>query len=135
MWAKREAIDTRATADQTSLLLIDGDGYVHTYSVHLTESTTVSVPVFYYPHWKVAVDGQTVDAKPDENGLISFPVVSSTSNVRITFEEPIPTRAAGWLSLGAWALVAFLLVRKKLIELLRLLRRRVRFPAEQFDLR
>jgi hypothetical protein len=68
---------------------------------------------FYYPGWRVDVDGQAADVQPSQpSGLISFPVPAGRHEIRVRF-GPTPLRAAAtilsWVTLLGLGAVAFLL--------------------------
>lgn len=75
------------------------------FSVSSGEAAVAKAAIFYYPHWKAAVNGQSVEILPTENGLISFPVPAEMSEVYLHFEEPRHVRLAFYISGFAWAII------------------------------
>jgi uncharacterized membrane protein YfhO len=93
-----------------------------TFTLEAGTSGQVEIATLYYPHWKAEVNGQTVEVSPSRIGLISFPVSSEKSEVKVYFEEPNFVKTAYLLSAFGWLLMPFiflfywLLRRKKVAD-------------------
>ncbi len=83
---------------------------VRVFQINEGEAGTFFVETFYYPHWKATVNGQAVEVSPNENGLISLPVPSEKSEVKVYFQEPQFVIAAFYTSGFAWIIILSFLI-------------------------
>ncbi len=83
------------------------------YALNSAAPVTATYQQFYYPGWRVTIDGRDTPAGPDPNtGLIVFTLPSGTHTVRMSFGAT-PLRSAavavslitlvGLLAMAAWA--------------------------------
>ncbi len=80
------------------------------FQINEGEAGTFYVETFYYPHWKATVNGQDVEVSPNENGLISLPVPTEKSEVKIYFQEPHFVITAFYTSGVAWIIILSFLI-------------------------
>lgn len=93
-----------------------------TFTVNAQTPTHMADYTFFFPGWKAYVDGKESLIEfqdPNYRGVITYRIPSGEHQVRVTF---IPTRIRklGWLisllSLGAFVLLGFFLMRKQNIQ-------------------
>jgi hypothetical protein len=68
----------------------------------------------------MAVNGVSVKAVPDAQGLISIPIPGQHSQVDMWFEEPFSVRLSAYLSLVVWlgilAFIFLIRVRRSVVD-------------------
>lgn len=79
------------------------------------ESSIVRVATFYYPYWKIKLNGQPGELGPDTNGAITIPINGDITKVDLYFEEPSYYQLFKYLSGATWVLfvLAFIGVRMR----------------------
>jgi hypothetical protein len=104
VWAKTEALEqnTEIFAGGRTIDASDNNKQSGLVKVEAGDSGVLTVPIFYYPHWKATVNGTPVAVSPNENGVISIPLPAEAATVRLYFEEPGRNIAATWISLITW---------------------------------
>jgi hypothetical protein len=85
-------------------------------SVTAERSTSLVLPVFFYPAWDVSVGGKSVAARPDpETGLLLIELPSGSNRVEVVWRRtPIETGGAlcSALVVGLWGLWAIVTRRR-----------------------
>lgn len=81
------------------------DGLDRNFTVEPGTATKSTVRTFYFPHWKATVNNSLVDVSPSETGLITIPLASERSDVRLYFEEPAINKWALYISSAAWVIL------------------------------
>lgn len=122
MHVKRWADSNQAIDPPGSIVTQDSAGVIHAsqekwapeeivYSVETAAPARLVLRLFYYPAWRVEVNGRPVTAETQPvTGQIVVPLPAGSSHLRVWFERT-PDRTAGMaISLGALALVLFLLL-------------------------
>jgi hypothetical protein len=104
IWAKEEAFEVtdRISASGRSFSITAWDNSSRIFVVEAGEPIDARIATFYYPHWRSEVNGIEVPVGMDENGTITIPLTSETSDVRLYFREPSFLRVAKNVSLIAW---------------------------------
>ncbi|NOZ60038.1 MAG: hypothetical protein GXO66_10785, partial [Euryarchaeota archaeon] len=69
---------------------------VYLMSANLSGGGSLTLPIFYFPGWRVLVNGAEVPVHPDPRGLISFQVPGGAAEIRVEFGST-PLRKLGWL--------------------------------------
>ena len=107
VWAKTEALNGagQIKADDRLIDTYQWSTSERHFLVGPGQPTDVRIPTFYYPYWKAVVNGNSVEVRRDELGLILVPVGADRSDVQLVFEEPLKNRIAVILSAGAWAVI------------------------------
>jgi hypothetical protein len=92
----------------------------HFAKVKTQEGGKVSVAVYYYPGWKVEVDGveRSIDIE-QPNGNISFGVFPGDSNIRVYWSETPLRKASNYLSVTGFAVFLYLVFGNKAKRLLK----------------
>lgn len=111
VWAEGKAFENkeRLTAGNRNVSISWWKTATREFSVTQGEPVDVRVATFYYPYWKATVNDLPIEIGMDENGVITVPVPSAASSVRLYFEEPFIYRIAGWLSFFTWATLLLVL--------------------------
>jgi len=75
----------------------------------------LEAPLLYYPGYRAQINGQEATVGAGDNGVIRVygAFTGGADTVRIWFSEPLAWRVAEGLSLAGFALLAWLLVRRK----------------------
>ncbi len=77
------------------------------YTFYSEKSRKVSLPIFYFPGWHVYINGEKVDAFPDENGFLSFFSIKGYNNTLIIFEDTIFRKLGKAISIFSLLIVLF----------------------------
>lgn len=73
------------------------------FTVHAGQPETLELRLFYYPAWRVEVNGQLTEAQTDDTtGQMMIPIQAGENQVRITFTRTWDRTAGGIASLGAF---------------------------------
>lgn len=107
VWATEEALSNKqliTPADRPLSFTRSGLYDRHFHFVAGSEQT-VRLPIFYYPHWKVEIDGRRVPIESASDGALAFTLPSDAAAVRIFFEEPRSVRIAVVASLSLWLVI------------------------------
>lgn len=122
VWAQPEALQMgeRIQAGDRSVEITSWESLSRRIVIGPGDEAIATVATFYYPHWKVDLNGSELIAKPDENGLITFSMPRGPAEVAIRFEEPAINRITMIVSVATWIVLAglavFLWFRRKLIH-------------------
>lgn len=85
------------------------------FTVEVTAPEVLVLHLFYYPAWRVQVNGPVIDAQAqDDTGQTMIPVQAGKNRVRITFVRTGDRTAGAAVSLGAALLIGSFVVRRKL---------------------
>jgi hypothetical protein len=60
--------------------------------------TPVTVPVAWSPKWRVIVNGDTVEAEPSGERLVSFSLPAGANDVELRYERDV----VDWLAMVIW---------------------------------
>lgn len=75
------------------------------FEIVADQDRTVTLAWLYMPPWKVTVNGVTVPSYPDENGLLSFDLLSGRSTVTIEYALSHLQQTAILISIGTFGLL------------------------------
>lgn len=109
VWAKETALAQPSTeAAETIPLVING--------VERGKAPVIAdvANIFYYPHWKLAANGSTVDVSSDESGRIKLP--SSPTDAKLEFIEPKVVRTSQIVSAAMWPILLVLAAASVVLE-------------------
>jgi hypothetical protein len=114
VWARHESFqyNSGASADGRQVEVTSTSSLSRTLLVASGEGADLSVPIFFYPHWKASVNGNPVAVSFSENGVVSIPIAGEAALVKLYFEEPARNVLAIWLSLIAWLMISGVLLLK-----------------------
>lgn len=106
-WADEAAFDDRekVSAAGRTVEIAEWQTLERRFSVEAGEPQVVRVATFYYPHWYAQVDDVDVPVSMGADGTINLPVPAGDVSVRLFFREPLPVRAANWISFLACLLM------------------------------
>ncbi len=113
VWANKAALENPQFASLPKrALFTDTTSENGTRTLHLDDgpAASVTIPLFFYPHWKVLVNKHEVTATADENGAILVPVPSGSAVLELSFQEPYYVTVSNVVSAFAWLLLIFLAV-------------------------
>ncbi len=107
--ARRVTVDGPA---QAAIHVLEWGAEQRRFIVELSAADRVVLHLFNYPAWRVAVNGQPVQAQTHNGtGQMMIPLEAGSSRVQITFVRTWDRIAGAWLSLAA--ILAALLILKK----------------------
>jgi uncharacterized membrane protein len=75
--------------------------------------TEARLRTFYYPYWKASAEGKHLSTRPANDGALLVSVPPTATTVRVDFEEPTSTYAAGLLSLLGLLAIALSLAQRE----------------------
>jgi hypothetical protein len=99
---KREKVD----AGTRSVTIESWDSERRQFKLGAGPETEVRVRTYYYPHWRVTANGQTLATRVDTDGAILISLPAAADDVTLTFTEPPRVRYAELLSLFGWLAIA-----------------------------
>jgi hypothetical protein len=83
--------------------------------VHTNQPGTLVLRLFYYPAWRVEVNGQLIEAQTDDTtGQMLIPVQAGESQIHITLARTWDRTAGGIVSLGALLVLLLAALRRPL---------------------
>ncbi len=99
-------LDAAALPDGARILNADDTPPVARLTLETPVAFTARWHAFYFPGWRVRVDGQPVPIAPETvTGLLTFPVPAGRHTLDVRFGETPLRRAADLVSLGAGLLI------------------------------
>jgi len=109
--------------DTATILSQSRTSLKHTYSIEATTPTTVIDHTFYFPGWKLYINGEKHSIQfqdPAYQGLITFQVPKGKSTIVVVFEQSKIQQIGNIISIGSLVLLisGFLFTRLKLFKLL-----------------
>lgn len=106
LWAKGEAFENlaRVTSDDRLVEITTWTNNSKQFVVQPGNATEVKLGLFYYPHWKATVNGESVSVGKDSNGLLLVPVSGELARVDVSYQELFAYRLANWVSALTWLL-------------------------------
>lgn len=106
VWSKPEALGVKekVSAGGRDTQIVAWQPEEKTFEIGGGRDDFARLAVFYYPHWQAEINGAAVRVEKDENGAILIPLPAGRSLVRVYFQEPLPVRIAGLLSVAVWLL-------------------------------
>ena len=63
------------------------------------------VKAFYYPHWQASANGEKIEVKKSENGVILLDIPAEETIVKLEFIEPWYVKTAKYISAFFWLLM------------------------------
>jgi hypothetical protein len=111
IWMKPDAftIKDRAVSEKRAVNTEIWNTLEKRVKVSKGETDFLQIAVFYFPHWKAFVNGQAVEIKPNESGLISISMPPDESSVLIYFQEPLQFVISLYIAGLAWIVTLLLL--------------------------
>ncbi len=111
-WARSEAMKSvqKVNAGNRASYIRTWEPTTREFNVADGERQEIQVATFYYPHWRVEINGIVSPVTLGENGTIGLIVPSGNANVRLFFQEPFYVHLTRYISLAAWSIVAFLIL-------------------------
>ncbi|HRH42188.1 MAG TPA: 6-pyruvoyl-tetrahydropterin synthase-related protein [Pyrinomonadaceae bacterium] len=100
-----ELTQEKVTLNNRNVSITEWSPTERTFTINEGEAGQAKIAIMYYPHWKATVNGQSVEVAPNETGMISFPIPSEMSNVRLSFQEPQKVIASFYVSGLSWIIV------------------------------
>lgn len=101
---------------QAELTLINKKSTIHEYQVNSPTVTQMVDHTFYFPNWKVLVDGQPVQIEfqnPDYRGIITFSLPQGNHHIRVVFDDTKLRRLAKIITMTTFMLIATILFLSK----------------------
>lgn len=104
VWAKAEAFENRekASIKNRQIEVTKWELLSKEFIVQSGDPTDMRVATFYYPYWRATVNDQVIKVDKNEFGVITIPLQSEVSHVKLYFEEPNQIRTATKISLLSW---------------------------------
>ncbi|OAB61424.1 hypothetical protein AY599_24465 [Leptolyngbya valderiana BDU 20041] len=107
--------------NQPKVRVVEGDAeveierwgsYVRQLQVNAGSSATVRVRTYYYPAWKLTIDGQRRDIERPPDGTMEFVVEPGSSEVRLEYGSTLPFNLGLAASFASLLLFVFVVVAK-----------------------
>lgn len=86
------------------------------FSVAAGASGKLRVPLIYYPHWKATINGLPAEVLKGADGTVNLDLPENFSNVRLFFEEPLPSLWSRKVSVAAWFLMLMIFFTQRLFS-------------------
>jgi hypothetical protein len=85
----------------------------HRFRLELTNPTTITFKLLYFPGWQARVNGEPATPQPaSESGLLSLALPAGQHQVTLTFDETPLRRLADTISLVAWSALLMFVTRR-----------------------
>lgn len=118
VWANDSAFTQKEQVAASGRTITVGkwDALDRNFVVEPGAAATLSVRIFYYPHWKATANNSPVEVTPSETGLLTVAVPAEKSDIRLYFEEPAINKWALYISFAAWVILLFGLLTHAFID-------------------
>lgn len=113
IWASEQKHENRVkiAANGGKIDLTEWSGTKVRFDVESGAETAATVEMFYYPHWRGAINDAPIELFPSTEGKISLRIPAGKSAVSIEFTEPTAVELAKYLSLIVWlSMLLFILL-------------------------
>ncbi len=79
-----------------------------TFEVEAGAPVDAHIATFYYPHWKMIVNGEERSAQPAADGALAVSVPSAATTVTLEFHEPARSKFSAGIAIISWTLITSL---------------------------
>lgn len=107
VWQFLGSFEGKVLANGADIKNIHLEGPNIDFDYNAQKQARATIASFFFPGWRVQLDGRAIQAQADGNGLLTFSLPAGSSHVSVRFEDTF-ARKAGWY-VSAFTIAAFFL--------------------------